>query len=123
MRASGLPYTIVRPGWFDYNKADEHHLVFLQGDRRHAGDPSDGAVARRQLAQVLVASLTSDAALRKSFELVAEKGSAPRDLEPLFSRLDPDPVDALDAVHDVANMPLNQEPQRVRDDLTRYTHA
>jgi hypothetical protein len=34
-----------------------------------------------------------------------------------LSRLDPDPADALDAVHDVANMPLNQEPQRVRDDL------
>src|SRR4029077_5754002 len=70
-RVSGLPYTIVRPGWFDYNKPDEHRLVFLQGDRRHAGDPSDGVIARRQIAQVLVASLTSEAALRKSFELVA----------------------------------------------------
>jgi uncharacterized protein YbjT (DUF2867 family) len=33
VRASGCPYTIVRPGWFDYNKADEHQLVFLQGER------------------------------------------------------------------------------------------
>jgi len=40
VRASGLPYTIVRPGWFDYNKRDEHRLVFLQGDRPHAGSPS-----------------------------------------------------------------------------------
>jgi len=32
VRPSGLPYTIVRPGWFDYNKADEHQLVFLQGE-------------------------------------------------------------------------------------------
>ena len=77
VRASGLPYTIVRPGWFDYNKADEHRLVFLQGDRRHAGDSSDGVIARRQLAEVLVASLTSDAALRKSFELVATRRGAP----------------------------------------------
>jgi uncharacterized protein YbjT (DUF2867 family) len=60
VRASGLPYTIVRPGWFDYNKPDEHRLVLLQGDRRHAGDSSDGVIARRQLAEVLVASLTSD---------------------------------------------------------------
>src|SRR4030095_9641443 len=69
VRASGLPYTIVRPGWFDYNKPDEQQFVFLQGDRRHAGDPSDGVIARRQLAQVLLASLTSETALRKTFEL------------------------------------------------------
>ena len=73
VRASGLPYTIVRPGWFDYNKSDEHRLVLLQGDRRHAGDPSDGVVARHQIAAVLVASLTSVEALRKSFELVATR--------------------------------------------------
>src|SRR5436190_24205181 len=34
VRASGLPYTIVRPGWFDYNGPDEHRLVSLQGDKR-----------------------------------------------------------------------------------------
>jgi uncharacterized protein YbjT (DUF2867 family) len=33
VRVSGLPYTIVRPGWFDYNRADEHQLVLLQGDK------------------------------------------------------------------------------------------
>ena len=38
--------------------------MLLQGDRRHAGDSSDGVIARRQLAEVLVASLTSDGALR-----------------------------------------------------------
>ena len=117
VRASGLPYTIVRPGWFDYNKADEHRLVLLQGDRRHAGDSSDGVIARRQLAEVLVASLTSDGALRKSFELVATQGPAPPDLEAEFARLDADPPDALDAVHDLTNMPLQDEPQRVRRDL------
>jgi uncharacterized protein YbjT (DUF2867 family) len=117
VRASGLPYTIVRPGWFDYNKPDEHRLVLLQGDRRHAGDPSDGVIARRQIAQVLVASLTSDSALRKSFELVATKGSAQSDLEAEFAQLDADPPDGLDAVHDMANMPLQKEPPRVRDDL------
>jgi uncharacterized protein YbjT (DUF2867 family) len=30
VRVSGCPYTIVRPGWFDYNKANEHELVFLR---------------------------------------------------------------------------------------------
>jgi uncharacterized protein YbjT (DUF2867 family) len=116
-RVSGLPYTIVRPGWFDYNGADEHHLVVLQGDRRHAGDSSDGAVSRRQIAQVLVASLTCDAALRKSFELVATKGPAQDDLDALFAPLDADVPGALDAVRDLDNMPFSREPQRVRDDL------
>ena len=117
VRASGLPYTIVRPGWFDYNKPDEHRLVLLQGDRRQAGDSSDGAIARRQLAEVLVASLTSDGALRKSFELVATQGKAQPDLDAEFAQLDADPPGALDAVHDLPNMPLQEEPDGVRHEL------
>jgi len=117
VRASGLPYTIVRPGWFDYNSPDEHRLVLFQGDRRQAGDSSDGAVARRQIAEVLVHSLSSDHALRKTFELVATTGPAPDDCDALFALLDADPHGALDGVHDMANMPLDDEPQRVRDDL------
>jgi len=58
VRASGLPYTIVRPGWFDYNEADQRRLVLLQGDTRQAGDPSDGVISRRQRAGVLVSSPT-----------------------------------------------------------------
>jgi uncharacterized protein YbjT (DUF2867 family) len=117
VRASGCPYTIVRPGWFDYNKPDEHHLVFLQGDMRQAGNSSDGVIARRQIAEVLVKSLTSDEALRKTFELVAIKGPAQKDLDSLFAALDPDSTDLLDGVRDTPNQPLEDEPQRVQDDL------
>jgi uncharacterized protein YbjT (DUF2867 family) len=117
VRASGRPYTIVRPGWFDYNRPDELRLVLLQGDTRHAGDPSDGVVARRQIAQVLVRSLGSDAAVRKTFELVAERGPAPEDFEELFTPLEADQPGSLDGVRDVTNMPVTDEPQRVRDDL------
>ena len=117
LRASGLPYTIVRPGWFDYNAPDQHQLCFLQGDRRHAGTPSDGVISRRQLAQVLVRSLGSEDAVRKTWELVAVTGPAQEDLDPLFAALETDPPDALDGVHDMTNMPLENEPQRVRDDL------
>lgn len=63
VRASGLPYTIVRPGWFDYNRPDEQRLVFLQGDTWQAGDSSDGVIARRQIAEVLAHTL---AALRNT---------------------------------------------------------
>jgi uncharacterized protein YbjT (DUF2867 family) len=117
VRASGLPYTIVRPGWFDYNGPDQHRLVLLQGDKRHAGNPSDGVVARRQIAQVLVRSLSSDHALRKTFELIATAGPAQDDFDALFAPLDADPHGTLDGVHDMANMALEDEPQRVRDDL------
>ena len=117
VRASGLPYTIVRPGWFDYNAPDQHRLVLLQGDRRQAGDSSDGVVARRQIAQVLVHSLGSDQALRRTFELIASAGPAQDDFDALFAPLDADPQGTLDGVHDMANMALEDEPQRVRDDL------
>lgn len=119
VRASGLPYTIVRPGWFDYNAPDEYRLVLLQGDTRQAGDPSDGAVSRRQLAEVLVRSLSSEQALRKTFELVSEKGRAQHDFDALFAPLQSDAPGALDAVRDTDNMPLAQEPQHVREELDR----
>jgi uncharacterized protein YbjT (DUF2867 family) len=118
VRASGSPYTIVRPGWFDCNAPDQHRLVFLQGDRRNAGDPSDGVVARRQIAQVLVASLTSSAALGKTLELVAERGSAPAELDALFLPLRSDPIDGFDGCLDLPNMPLSEEPPAVHSDLT-----
>ena len=117
LRASGLPYTIVRPGWFDYNGTDQQRLMMLQGDTRWASDPSDGVISRAQIAQVLVASLTSSAADRKTLELVAEQGPAQPDLDPLFAALAADPAEALDAVLDRDNMPLHQEPAAVLADL------
>jgi len=117
LRASGLDYTIVRPGWFDYNEEDQHRITMLQGDRRHAGNASDGVIARRQIAQVLVASLTSREALRKSFELVAERGPAQEDLAPLFAALEADHPGAPDAPGNLPNMPPDAEPDTVRADL------
>jgi uncharacterized protein YbjT (DUF2867 family) len=117
VRASGLPYTIVRPGWFDYNGPDQHRLVLLQGDTRQVGTPSDGAVARHQIAEVLVRSLTSNHAPHKTFELIATTGSAPEEFDVLFASLEGDPPGSLDGVRDTSNMPLEDEPQRVRDDL------
>lgn len=119
VRASGLPYTIVRPGWFDMNEPDQERLVMLQGDRRWASDPSDGVISRAQIAQVLVDSLTNPAAAHKTLELVAEHGAAQPDLTPVFAALEPDPDDTLDGVRDTDNMPLTAEPERVLADLDR----
>ena len=117
VRASGLPYTIVRPGWFDNNGPDEHRLLLLQGDTRQAGNSSDGVVARRQIAEVLVRSLSTDCALRKTFELIATNAPAPHDFDALFAPLDTDPPGSLDGVRDLANQRLEDEPDRVRHDL------
>jgi uncharacterized protein YbjT (DUF2867 family) len=123
IRVSGLPYTIVRPGWFDMNDPDQHRLVLLQGDKRQSGTPNDGVVSRRQLAYVLIWSLQSQGAVRKTFELVAELGAQQKDLDAAAARLDPDDSDGLDAAHDLENMPLDKEPPRVREELERVLAA
>ncbi|MEV7762004.1 SDR family oxidoreductase [Curtobacterium flaccumfaciens] len=123
VRASGNPYTIVRPGWFDYNDADQLQNVFLQGDRRKAGNPSDGVIARAQIARVLVSSLTSEAADHTTLELVAERGPAQTDLEPVFAGLDKDGVDSVDGVRDEQNQPFDREPASVLADLRDLAHA
>jgi uncharacterized protein YbjT (DUF2867 family) len=118
VRASGHPYTIVRPGWFDYNSPDQQQVVMLQGDTRHTGTPADGVIARRQIAQVLVGSLTSPAAASKTLELVADVGPATADLEPLFGDLAPDLVGSLDGVADADNMPVDAEPASVQAEIS-----
>ena len=117
VRASGLAYTIVRPGWFDYNEPDQRRLVLLQGDTHWASDPSDGVVSRQQIAEVLVCSLSTPAAAFKTVELVAKHGPATQDFDLLFAPTAADPPGALDAVRDIDNMPLEKEPTRVREQL------
>jgi uncharacterized protein YbjT (DUF2867 family) len=117
VRASGNGYTIVRPGWFDYNDDDQLQIQLLQGDNRRAGSPADGAVARHQIARVLVDSLTSPAADHLTFELVAERGPEQDSLEPLFAAVAKDPVGAVDGVGDRDNLPVDSEPADVHADL------
>lgn len=121
VRASGHPYTIVRPGWFDYNNDDEHRIVMLQGDRRHAGTPEDGVISREQIAQVLVSALTNDEAKNKTFELVAERGGAQQDLTPLFADLQTDNPQKNDGVLDIDNMLLREEPECIINELNLYS--
>ncbi|MBV0893208.1 SDR family oxidoreductase [Paracoccus sp. Z118] len=119
IRASGLDHTIVRPGWFDYNDADQRRLVMLQGDSRQTGTPRDGVIARDQLALVLVRSLRSDAARGKTFELVAEHGPEQPDYDTVFGPLEADAPGTLDGARDTPNMPLADEPAQVIADLER----
>ena len=122
VRRSGHPYTVVRPSWFDYNEPGQRRMVFLQGDTRRSGSPEDGAIARDQIARVLVASLTSPAAERKTLELVAESGPAQEDLDPLFGELKADPEGAYDGVLDPDTLPLADEPAEVMAEIDATVH-
>lgn len=106
---------------FDYNNDDEHRIVMLQGDRRHAGTPEDSVISREQIAQVLVTALSNDAAKNKTFELVAERGEAQQDLTLLFAELRNDNPQKNDGVFDIDNMPLTEEPECVINDLNLYS--
>ncbi|GAA3909355.1 SDR family oxidoreductase [Microbacterium invictum] len=117
VRASGNEYTIVRPGWFDMNDADQVAIAPRQGDTHQTGTPADGVIARRQIARVLVDSLTNPEAAHKTFELVAARGPEQDDLGLVFAALTTDPDDALDGPGDAANLPLDGEPASVRTDL------
>lgn len=120
VRASGHIYTIVRPGWFDYNNDDEHRIVMLQG--------TDAMRERRKM--VLSPGSKSPGSCNsseqrcgknKTFELVAERGEAQQDLTPLFAELRNDNPQKNDGVFDIDNMPLTEEPECVINDLNLYS--
>jgi uncharacterized protein YbjT (DUF2867 family) len=108
VRASGLPYTIVRPGWFDMTGPGDDRLVLAQGDR------GSGAVTREQVAEVLVQALLSDTAAGRTFELFAVEGGPPTDWTQLFATTAADHPGSLDGAADPAGPPLGDEPARVR---------
>jgi uncharacterized protein YbjT (DUF2867 family) len=116
VRASGAPYTIVRPGWFDHVGRGEDRLVFEQGDT------GNGGIGRDQLADVLVRSLLTDTAVGRTFELFAEAGLAPSDWDGLFAGVRPDRPGSLDSVADPATLPaVAEEPAPVPADIARLT--
>ncbi|MEV8565868.1 SDR family oxidoreductase [Streptomyces sp. NPDC051322] len=86
VRASRLPYTVVRPSWL----ADDG----LTGDRvrLEQDDRGDGWVSRAAVAEACVQALHSQEAVNRTFELYNEPGAAPTDWPMLFHRLIPDRV-------------------------------
>ncbi|MEV2193608.1 SDR family oxidoreductase [Streptomyces phaeochromogenes] len=111
LRASGLPCTIVRPGWFDKAGPTQRRLVLEQGGT------ADGGIARDQIAETLVRSLLTNTALGKTFELIATEGEEPSDWAELFGTLKTDESGSVDGVSDPADLPVAAEPQAVRADL------
>ncbi|MFD5125235.1 SDR family oxidoreductase [Streptomyces sp. NPDC058385] len=113
VRLSGAPYTIVRPGWLDGGEAGGHVTI-------EQGDTGEGGISREVLGTLLVEALLTESALGRTFEACSGPGRATRDWVALFGRAAQDAVGALDAVEDTANMPLEDEPARVRSDLAEF---
>jgi uncharacterized protein YbjT (DUF2867 family) len=84
LRASGRPYTIVRPSWLTDDPGGTQAIRFEQGDR------GDGRIARADVATVVVGALSSSRSLGKTFEIYDEPGPPPRDWDSVFARLSPD---------------------------------
>lgn len=80
-------------------------------------------ISRAQIARVLVSALTSDVAKNKTFELVAEQGQEQADLSPLFAALRNDSPQRNEGVLDMDNMPLNEEPECVINELNLFPNG
>ena len=87
--ASGVPYTILRPGGMEKpgdDYGDDHSLVFAEEDSRFGGQ-----VSRLQIAQVAAEALRlgpEGAAANKVVEVVAEKTAPRRAAEDLFEAIE-----------------------------------
>jgi uncharacterized protein YbjT (DUF2867 family) len=81
LRASRLPWTIVRPTWLTDDPPGAHALTLTQ-------DPlADGMLSRADLAEVLVAAVEQPAARGTTFAAFNEPGAPPRDWASLFAGL------------------------------------
>jgi len=67
LRASGVPYTIIRPGGLDDSPGGQKSIVFVQGDEKSS------VIPRADLARICVAALGSAAAVNKTFEVTIGK--------------------------------------------------
>jgi uncharacterized protein YbjT (DUF2867 family) len=81
LRASGLPYTIVRPGGLTDADAGPGGVRFEQGDK------GTGFIPRTDVARICVAALREPAARGRTFEAYAAGGSPPADWAKLFNAL------------------------------------
>ncbi|MBC9729182.1 SDR family oxidoreductase [Streptomyces sp. TRM68367] len=88
VRASGLPYTVVRPSWLTDGDVAGARVRLEQHDR------GNGWVSRKSVAEACVQSLRLPSAGGTTFELYNEPGEESTDWGPLFDRLIPDRVPA-----------------------------
>lgn len=81
VRASGVAYTIVRPGGLNDQPGAE------PGVRLEQGDKGTGFVSRADVARVCIAALRSAAARNRTFEVYGARTPGEPDWDALFGRL------------------------------------
>ncbi len=87
LRASGVPYTIIRPGGLTNGASGESAFVMEQGDEVRG----QTTIARTDLATICVQALKYPEALNRTFETNTAQGSPMTDWRSRFSELKPDP--------------------------------
>jgi uncharacterized protein YbjT (DUF2867 family) len=93
LRASGVPYTIVRPGGLQDTPGGQRGLIFDQGDR------VQGMISREDVGEVCVRALDREDTRNVTFEVMNSDSPAPRpgDWDQLFGALQPDAAPAAGA--------------------------
>jgi uncharacterized protein YbjT (DUF2867 family) len=86
LRASGVGYTIVRPGGLRDEPGGRVGVRAMQGDTLQ----SEGTIPRADVAAACIASLDLKAADRVTFEVVSAPGTPPADWPKVYAGLQPD---------------------------------
>ncbi len=85
LRASGLIYTIIRPGGLTDDSGGMTGFKIGQGDTI-----SGGHISRSDVAAICLAALDEIASYQTTFEVIADDGESPADLVALFAALKTD---------------------------------
>jgi uncharacterized protein YbjT (DUF2867 family) len=86
VRATGINYTIVRPGALTNEPGGQRGVRIMQGDPLEG----EGSISRSDLAAVLVSAIGRPDLLGKTFEIVGDNGSARIEWARLYTELRPD---------------------------------
>ena len=81
LRASGVPYTIVRPGGLVNTPGGEFSVIFAQGDT------TGGRISRQDVALICIAALQEKSAINKTFETYSSEEPGQNDWAALFGSL------------------------------------
>lgn len=87
LRASGVPYTVVRPGGLTNGPGGDKEVVFEQGDTVSA----QTTITRADVARICVEALKHPEARNRTFETSARPGTPVTDWRAKFAALKPDP--------------------------------
>ncbi len=85
LRASGVPYTIVRAGGLTDEAGGKVAVEFMQGDK------ASGRIPRADVATVCIEALGRKSALGKTLEIVSGKAAWPNNWDKDFAALAADP--------------------------------